>query len=258
MQHEKLAPADMDIIGKDRWEDRLNAQNQREQLLEEMGLYSYRALNGWSALTENLEMVLLKQLHKLKSANVYELSQSKNVGHYSTVLRGLRRMEEKKLVFSILKSNEGRHEKIYEVTLLGELFESLAQDGWKGISKRIASLSLKFRDCQLVHELYDPCYHWRLTRLILEKLIQQPNNKPKTDLEQIVADTEFNWIKENIIEKLSEHQSMTEKLDLLERLGSIEWIKPVIIQQIGQYFDEWKIWLKAIDVFRTNLVRHVE
>ena len=249
MQHKKLPSADTEIIGEDRW----NAQNQREDLLEKIGLYSRRAEAGWLVPTENLEMMLLKLLLKLKRANVYEISKSKNVGHYSTVLRGLRRMEKRKLVYSILKCDGGRHKKIYQVTLLGELVAYLAKGGWKGTSKRIASKSSNFRDCQAVHELYDPCYYWRLTQRILEKMLQQSSSTQEIDLEQIVAETEFNWIETNIIEKLSERKNLAENLDLLERLGNIEWIRSMIVQKICQYFEEWKEWLNAIEVVKTKL-----
>jgi DNA-binding PadR family transcriptional regulator len=249
-RHEKLPATDIEIVGNDRYHPALN---QREQLLESMGLYSHRAINGWLVLTENLEMTLLKQLLKMQKANVYEISRSRNLGHYSTVLRGLRRLEDKKLVQSIHETSQGRHEKIYQVAIVGELFVFLAKTGWKGTSDRIASESSKFRDCIATHELHDPFYYWHLTQNILEKLSQRAKRKQEPKLEEIVAEAEFNWIKSNVIERLSDRQYLVEGLTLLERLADVAWIKPVIVQQITQYSEEWNRWLNAIDGLRAKI-----
>ena len=218
MHRSQLPPADKELIHEDGW----HAKKQREQMLKEMGLYSHRVIMGWYVLTENLEMKLLELLLRLKSANVYEISKSKDVGHYSTVLRGLRRMEKKNLVHSILKNAQGRYKKIYYVTLLGRLLVYLAKDGWKGTAQKIAQESSNFRDCQTIHELYDPVYYWHFTKNILETLIQKTSNNQEIDLELIVSETEFNQI-EIIIERLSQREQFAESTEILERLAKVRF-----------------------------------
>lgn len=250
----RLPSADTEIHGQARWD----ATFAREELLRELGLFTQRVLEGEMLLvyTENNAFRILKKLLKLGSANVYELAKSsKNAGHYSTILRALRRMEKQGLVKVVSMDNiGGRSQKVYEVTLLGELVESLARGGWKEVGEKVTAMTPRFRDCQKVHEDFDP-YYWRLAYSIVESLMR--TSMPSSvdiDLEKVVTKNESEWINANIIKKLDDPQDMSQNLHYLEKLSNIQWIGVMITQLLDEYCRERETWLKTLYAFRQKLI----
>jgi len=234
----------------------LDIEGDPKELLRSLGLYAYKSNGSRRILTERAEFKILKALLKLGHANVYEISRSsKNIGHYSTILRALRRMEKKNLVRVVLEGKTGRRKKVYQVTVLGEIIGPLAKDGWKRAAERIATRSSRFQDCQKAHQSFDPYYYWYQTKDIIENLIHPSTNKGlQSDLEEVVVKCEFRWIKTFVIEKLSARDNRSENLHILQKLSNIDWIRPVIIQYIADYVGEEKEWLKIIDDFKRKLV----
>jgi DNA-binding PadR family transcriptional regulator len=257
MQFEPIISADIDIEDAIRIKRAYEAQNCREILLRNLQLYSFKTdERGFNVLAERIEFRILKKLLKIGRANVYEISKSsRDIGHYSTVLRALRRMEKKNIVQSVSGISSGRKTKIYEVTLLGELIESLGTGGWKLTAEKIAKRSSKFKDCQEAHKSFDQHYYWIQTSTIIENLMRLSENKDlPPNLEELVMESEFVWIKTNLIERLNDRKERSEKLDFLEKLSNIDWIFPIIIRYINEYTEEWREWLKNIDNFKQKLL----
>lgn len=251
----RLPPADTEIRGQDRWD----AIYKRGEFLRKLGLYTSRVIKGEMFLvyTENNAFRILKKLLKRDGANVYELAKfSKNAGHYSTILRALRRMEKRGLVKVVPKdSTSGRSEKVYEVTLFGELAESLASRGWKGMAEKIAVITPRFQDCQRAHEPFDPYYYWRHAYSIIESLMRTPMpNNLEFDIERVVTENEGEWIKTNLIKKLNDPQTVSQNLHHLEELSEVQWIGCIILQLLDEYYKEWEKWLKTLNAFRQQLL----
>lgn len=251
----KLLPsADTEIQDMGRWD----AIYERGELLRWLGLYTWRVVERESFLvySENYAFRILKKLLQLGRANVYELAKSsKNAGHYSTILRALRRMEKSTLVKVVpIDSTGGRKQKVYEVTLLGELVESLASGGWKGVAEKIAAMAPRFQDCQKAHEHFDPYYYWRLAHSVIWSLMRtsMPSNVD-VDLERVVTETEGEWIKANIIKKLNDTRALSQNSHYLEKLSNIQWIGSMITQMLDEYCREWETWLKTLHALRQEL-----
>jgi predicted transcriptional regulator len=249
-----LPSADTEIQGQDRW----NAIYERGELLRKLGLYTLRVIEGKVLLdyTENNAFRILKKLLQLGGANVYELAKfSKNAGHYSTILRALRRMEKRGLVKVVPKdSTSGRNEKVYEVTLFGELIESLASGGWKGMAEKIAVIAPRFQDCQRAYERFDPSYYWHHAYSIVESLMRTPMpNNVKFEIERVVTENEGEWIKTNLIKKLNDPQTVSQNLHYLKELSDVQWIGCIVLQLLDEYYSEWEKWLKTLNAFRHEL-----
>jgi len=251
--HTRLPSADTEIQSEARWD----AQRSREEILGRLGLYALRPKEGEVLMvyTESNEFRILKKL-QLGRANVYKLAKSsRDAGHYSTILRALRRMERKRLVKVVKGSNSGeRKQKVYEVTLLGELVKSLAIGGWKRVAEKIAAGSSKFQDCQKAHQPLDPYYYWHQAHNMIESLMHLPvPSNLQIDLDRAAEENECDWIKANVIEKLSNPQTRSQDLHRLEILSNVHWIKSVIVHLLDEYSNEWGTWLKTLEDFKLEL-----
>jgi len=225
----------------------LHPQTWRERgLLSGLGLATY-----WGKY--KIELKILKQL-RLKRANVYELKWKKlrdvNV-HYSTVLRALKRLEQKKLVRIVSLNKVGRRRKIYACTLLGELIVATAEVGLKAGAQIIAESSKSFRECIGVHLGLDPDYPFYLTEEIIWEIARSKRGEMviRPDLDFYVRNIERRWVRKNIIEELSNLSSRPRILRYLKKITHIDWIRHYVKQGTMQYAKRENEWLQTLEDF---------
>lgn len=200
-------------------------------------LYELRLIN-WLG-KKKIEYKILEQLSRQK-ANVYEIKWKRLRGidaHYSTVLRALRRLEEKKLVRIVSSSKVGRRNKIYACTLLGELVVVLERNGLRAVAQIIAESSPSFRECLGVHFSFDPDYYFSLAIGIIWEILRNRGGEMvmRPDLDVYARRIELRWVKENIIEALNNPSSRPMILEYLKKITHINWISDWVVQVIEKY-----------------------
>lgn len=197
---------------------------------------------------------VLTELSEAGGANVYELwRKMPGVGHYSTVLRALRKLEQENLVRVVPSSGEGRSQKICAMTLYGELILALVKDGWKLAAQLLAEKSSTFRDCIRAHFSRDPYYYWGLTRDIIEEIktyiiIDIP------DIEEIVRRLEIEWIEAHIVEELDNPSSRLWISKYLKRMSHAGWIRSELLPYLADYIEKERDWLQTLDGFKNDLL----
>jgi len=231
------------------------ASEDRRQILAEFGLKEGRT-----------ERRILIELSKIGFENVYQLSKRmRNIGHYSTVLRALRRLEKEKLV-KVVPSDAKRNSKFYMVTQLGELITDLVEGGWKAAANTLAERSSSFRDLIKVHRpLRSPtgrgligfglCYYWSLTRDVIGGLQEYRKFKNlQPPLESIVRQIEYDWIGETLTQAVHDPSSRREIAEYLKRSAHIAWIRSTTRSFVEEWMDEEKEWLQGLDELKRGLV----
>lgn len=232
-----------------------------EKLLTNMHLFCYEFIEDGKTrlrflrLKARNEFRILEKLVKLGHANVYRISKSlKDAGHYSTILRALRRMERKGLVHTVVGDQENRSQRTYQATLLGQVITVLAEKDWKHAAEKIAAQSSRFLDCQEIPQALDSKYHQKLTYHVIESLMYPTTFRDaERELEQAdeaVAECNGNWLRKNIIPKLNDKRTRSDAIREIEQFAGIPWMRSIVVQSIEEYVSETKDWLRKIDEVR--------
>lgn len=223
------------------------------ELLRNMHLFCYEFTEtALARLKPRNEFRILRKLAKLRCANVYRISKSlRDAGHYSTILRALRRMERKGLVRNVRTNHENRSQKTYEITLLGKAVTVLGQDDWKHAAEIIAARSPRFSDCQKICQTIGSVYYQYLTYHVIESLMY-PTTLRDVDgeckqIEEAVAQGNENWIRKNIMPKLNDTEARSDYLQQIELLLNIPWMRLIAAKCIEEYVSEWKGWLETVE-----------
>jgi DNA-binding PadR family transcriptional regulator len=230
----------------------------KDKLLRNMHLFTYELTEigetqeQFLRLKPRNEFKILRRLVKLGRANTYEISKSlKDAGHYSTILRALRRMEKKGLVYTISGEHKNRGQKTYKVTLLGEIIKSLAEGNWKSAAEKIASQSSRFRDCQKMLQALGSDYFEYLTYHVIESLMYPTTLRDLEaeckQVEEEVTECSGNWIRKNVMPKFNDLKTRSDSLRQVEQLMDIPWMRSIVIQCVEDYVSELKDWLRTID-----------
>lgn len=230
----------------------LDRDYDRSRILVKLGLITWLG-------KRKIALEILEQLSRRK-ANVYELKWKRMRGidaHYSTVLRALRRLEEKKLVRIVSSSKVGRRKKIYACTLLGELAIVLARDGLRAVAQIVAESSPSFRECLGVHLSFDPHYYVYLTRGVIWEILGNKRGEMVTrpDLDAYVRKIELRWFSENIIEELNNLSSRPKILKYLRKITHIDWISDWVMHAIERYAEMESEWLQTLKDFEREVKR---
>jgi DNA-binding PadR family transcriptional regulator len=229
-----------------------------QKLLTNMHLFAYKVVKlGKTEYQMRLrargEFKILRRLAQLGHANVYEISKSlKDAGHYSTILRALRRMERKGLVHTIIGDHaDDRSQKTYEVTLLGKAIKSLGEGDWKRAAEKIAEQSSRFRDCQRMYQVLGYNYYEYLTYYVIESLMYPATSRDlEAECKQVdeeITQRSDRWIRKIVMPKLYCRETRSEGLHQIEQLVEIPWMRPIAIQCIEEYVSDMKDWLRTIE-----------
>jgi DNA-binding PadR family transcriptional regulator len=234
------------------------AEEQRQELLRKLGLVHLGRSkdSAWLVFKEGSESEILKSLLKLSCANIYRLSRAtRDAGQYSTVLRALRRLEGKRLAQIATTIDEGRKQKKYCLTLLGELVASLAKGGWKLAAEKLAEHSSRFRELVTAHHSFEPDYYIFMTRDIIEGFNQFPRYKNvEPNVEELVTATESEWISRAIVENLHDPKERAEVFMEVKKVSQVGWIRPIVISLIDGFIREEKELLDELVHFKEALV----
>ena len=230
-----------------------------------------------------IELLILSNLWKMKLSSVYKLSINlRKHAHYSTILRALRRLEEKGLVELSLFSRKGRRQKVYELTLLGRLIAALAEGGWKTAAQVAAAESPRFKECVQVHRFLDPYYYWGLTKRIISGL--RPTKKEdfekfdefyrgrygpaqtkeiyrswrtrkyeQPNIDDLVVQIEYDNIQEYFLNYFDE-SSLSDAFNRMKILSRVSWIRSIVMSVIDERVDEDKRWIERYIKFKNDLI----
>lgn len=237
----------------------LDLSNPAHQILYKFGL----------SARGKTELEILKELSH-GSVNMYELKKRLRAHgridvHYSTVLRALRRLEDKKLVRVVSQKETGRHEKTYACTLVGELVVALAKNGLTGAARIIAESSKSFSECVRLH---DSNYLLLMAESIIWNILNSETGETvkRSDLDFYVRKVELEWVKANIVKALTYNPSQfdfdnrdyfplprTDILRFLRKTIHISWISNWIVQVIEKYVEKENEWLQALEDFKREV-----
>jgi hypothetical protein len=204
-------------------------------------------------LSEN-DRTLLITLLKIGKANVYKLSKTQDLGHYSTVLRALRRLRKWNLVRLLPEGNSNRGEKVFTLTLFGEFVAVLAKGGWQEVAQKLAEISQKFCECIETHQTINKYHYLYVAEDTLLGLMFSPRfTHIQPDIEELVITAEHGWIMDTVIEKLHDYKSRPEAIKELKKLSHIDWIRSLIFSIIDEETAIESDWLNVLANFRKDL-----
>lgn len=153
------------------------------------------------------EVKILHTLIQLKSGNAYRVWKTSGLKHYPTVLRALKKLEEKRLV-EVLSENGMRGERIYAPTIMGTLVSHVFSREEKKILNLVEENSRLFRELLKI----DKEGYWAFVAV-------------KRIIFDVYSDRELRSIDEVIREKIED--GLTDcALNPLEE-GNPEWITKV-------------------------------
>lgn len=202
----------------------------------------------------DIDRAILMTLLKIGKANVYKLSKTQNFGHYSTVLRSLRRLRKWNLVRVLPEGNSSRGEKVFTLTLFGEYIAVLSKGGWKDVVQKIGETSRKFQECVEVHQPMDKYHYMYIVWSFLKGLMISPRfTSIQPDIEKMVVEAEYVWIMETVLESLHSHVERDEAIKTLKKLSHIDWIRSCIYSMIDEETAHESDWLNVLARFRKDL-----
>jgi Fe2+ or Zn2+ uptake regulation protein len=226
------------------------ARKYRNSLLRELGLKE-----------GGTKLKILKELSKVGKANIYELWKKRlpDIGHYSTVLRALKSLEQKNLVTAHTEEG-GRTKRIHATTYLGNFVVVLAEGGWRSLAQTFAKESPSFRQSILAHFSRNPYRYWSLTRDIIEEYVRIAKAcvgiyiTPYTKVEGIVKRLEIEWIKSDILDQINDPSSRPWISKYLKRMSHFDWIASELSAFLDDYITDEREWLRTLEEFRKDLL----
>lgn len=197
-------------------------------------------LSEFSLMEGKTDLLILLALMDMTRSNVYKLSKRlPNVGHYSTVLRALKRLEKKRLV-KVLPSEtkSGRNRKVYTMTVLGEIVAALARFGWKAAAQVACEKSTRFSECIQVNQSFEPYHYLRLIRDVMRRIMRimkMTSFGIEVNLDEIVTSTQFSDLSPLLNEMLLDPNNIPKVSTHLKKLSTVDWIRPLVIGMCKDY-----------------------
>lgn len=183
-----------------------------------------------------------------KSGNAYGLWKRSGLKHYPTVLRTLKKLEEKRLV-QVLSEKGTRDERIYAPTLLGTLVSYIAKGQEKRIVKMVAKNSSLFREVSKI-EKDDDWAFFSVQDILLdvyrkkeprgideavkervgEEIIGCVINIDESAMEWILKFSKVKWIRQRAIRETESErtflkQKMSDLEELAKKLEQLWWLE---------------------------------
>lgn len=212
-----------------------------------------------------IKLRILMELSEAGQTNVYQLWKrlhDEHARYYTTVLRALHPLKTMHLVRVVPSSGTGRSERIYAITLLGDLILALVKGGWKSAAELLAERSPSFRECIRAHFSRDPYRYWSLTRDVIEEYVKiaweyiatDVDIDSFTDVEEIVRRYEIEWVKEHIVNELNDPSSRLWISKYLKKMSQVDWIWSELLSFLDDHIAQEKEWLQTLDEFKSDLV----
>lgn len=231
-----------------------------------------------------IELLVLSNLSDVELPSVYGLWKNlPTYAHYTTILRVLKRLEEKGLVKLAFSRKEGRHLKKYTATSWGRLIAALAKGGWKAAARVAAEESSRFKECVLAHQSLNPYYYLGLTRNVIsdwttrtkvekfQEFDEQYRGKfgptktkelysswykrkrEQLNIDDLVMQNEYNHIQDYFLNYF-DGDSLPATLKEMKILSQVGWIKTIVMSVIDEYLDEQKRCIDRCIKLRNGLV----
>jgi len=181
------------------------------------------------------EAKILDTIVKEKSGNAYSLWKASGLKHYPTVLRTLKKLEEKRLV-QVSSEKGTRGERIYIPTLEGTLVTYKV----KGEEKRIVEMIEK--NSRLFRELYkiDKDDNWALW-VLREIMLDFYGKKEPRSFDAIIREEVESCVDDYVLNRLYEDP------EWITKLSKVKWIKPIALKLIEDEINRSKMNIEALN-----------
>ena len=196
------------------------------------------------------EAKILDTLITMKNGNAYKTWKASGLKHYPTVLRTLKKLEEKRLV-KIFSESGTRGERIYVPTLVGTLVSYIFNGQEKKIVKMVEENSSLFRELYKIDRedswaflavqdiiidayrtkefrSFDEAIENRVEGFVVDKMMDAVFNKIEGAMDWILKISKIRWIREIVVrlvesEKTKTRQAIDDLDELSRKLEQLHW-----------------------------------
>jgi Fe2+ or Zn2+ uptake regulation protein len=190
------------------------------------------------------EARVLATIIRVGVGNVYQIWQSSGMKHYPTVLRIMKKLEEKRLVEATEQSGT-RGEKIYSSTVGGVLIHHIFSGNENEILKIMAEESMLYQELRKMEESE---YH--AVRAAKKIILNQQKGK-RTTFDEAIRESVEDYIMDTL---LDDALNLNRKIiSTFVEKSKVGWVKEVIIQAIEEEKSRAKAELKLLDDLEKKL-----
>jgi len=201
---------------------------------------------AYSKLSETEDKVLATMI-TTNGGNAYRSWKASGLKHYPTVLRTLKKLEEKRLV-KVSAENGIRNEKIYVPTLFGRLLHHALRDDKAKLTETLSQNSTLFRELSVCCGVDDSLFY--ANSIIYEMVSDVAGGKSRTinDILREYFDLEISNELLNIV-----YDSNREHWNKIIEISKVEWIKELAIDFIENEFEWCRKYVKKLEELRETL-----
>ena len=187
------------------------------------------------AFLSNTEAKILDIVITAKSGNAYGLWKTSGLKHYPTVLRALKKLEERRLV-QVLSDKGIRGERIYAPTLVGMLVSYIIN----GEEKKQTTLVVK--NSSLFRELYkiDKDDYWR-KRVVQEIILDVYRKKEPRSVDDVIKNEVEDYLDDYVLNRLDEDP------EWIRKISEVKWIRPLAVRVIEDELNRLKRNVEALN-----------
>ena len=201
---------------------------------------------AYSKLSETEDKVLATMI-TTSGGNAYSSWKASGLKHYPTVLRTLKKLEEKHLV-KVSAENGIRNEKIYVPTLFGRLLHHALRDDKAKLTETLSQNSTLFHELSVCRGVNDSLFY--ANSIIYEMVSDVAGGKSRTinDILKEYFDLEISNELLNIV-----YDSNREHWNKIIEISKVEWIKELAIDFIENEFEWCRKYVKKLEELRETL-----
>ena len=188
------------------------------------------------------EAKILDTIVTTKSGNAYGLWKTSGLKHYPTVLRTLKKLEEKRLV-QVLSESGTRGERIYAQTLIGILVSHIFNNEKKKIVEMVAENSSLFREFYKIEK--DDAWAFFVAQDIILDVYRK--EEPRS-FDKAIFDRVDGSLVDCIINPLDE-----DNVEWIMKLSKVKWIKQLAIERIKDEINRIKMNVKELRKLKGTL-----
>ena len=191
------------------------------------------------------ESKIMETLMTMKSGNAYSLWKQSKLKHYPTVLRTLRKLNEKNFV-EILSKDGVRGETTYVLTVQGSFVFYILRNEEQELLGFLSSNSRLFQE---LHGVLTDSVQARVWMLSIVRDVFRIEGGEKVNIDKVVKESVESYIGDRISNIRNEPEARKE-LRMLSRVG---WIKSLIIEETQRAIDSGKRDLEALTKFEMEM-----
>ena len=197
----------------------------------------------YNRLSKN-EVKILATMTTIKSGNAYNAWKASGLKHYPTVLRTLRKLEEKGLV-EVLSENGIRGERIYAQTLFGKLLHYALRDERAKLTEIISQNSTRFQGL-LESKTIDDTWAYRIVVYMAVDVISNRSRKIDDILKEAFSEIVTGEVMNIVYDKKHWNEII--------RLTKDEWIKELTIERIEIELEWSKRFIQKLRQLKETLM----